>query len=167
MLTIRLARIGTKNKPTYRIIICEKGRDNYGKILENLGTYNTFTKALKVEEAKVKAWISKGAQLSATLNNLLITKGILKGDKKKSRRMNTEKIVKKRNDKVAADQKAVADAKVAAEAAAAKAKVDAEAAKAAAEAEAAKAVEAAAAPAVETPVAVAPVATEEKTEPAA
>ena len=145
MLVIRLARIGTKNKPTYRIIIAEKGRDNYGKILENLGTYNTFTKDLKVAEEKVKAWISKGAQLSATLNNLLISKGILKGDKVKSRRMNTEKIVKKRDDKVAADKKAVEDAKAAQDAATAKAKADEEAAKAATEA-------ASAAPSVETPV---------------
>jgi len=151
MLVIRLARIGTKNKPTYRIIIAEKGRDNYGKILENLGTYNTFTKDLKVEEAKVKAWISKGAQLSATLNNLLISKGILKGDKVKSRRMNTEKIVKKRDDKVAADKKAVEDAKAAQDAATAKAKADEEAAKAAAGA-------ASAAPSVEAPVETAPAA---------
>jgi small subunit ribosomal protein S16 len=138
MLVIRLARIGTKNKPTYRIIIAEKGRDNYGKILENLGTYNTFTKDLKVEEAKVKAWISKGAQLSATLNNLLISKGILKGDKVKSRRMNTEKIVKKRDEKVAADKKAVDDAKAAEEAAKAAAKAAEEAARAAAAAPAAE-----------------------------
>lgn len=146
MLTIRLARVGTKNRPSYRIIICEKGRDNYGNILENLGTYNSFTKALKLEEEKLKAWISKGAQLSATLNNLLITKGIIKGEKQKSRRMNTEKIVKKRTDKEAADKKAAEDAKAAEEAAAAKAKADAEAAKAAA-----------AAP-VEAPVAAEPVA---------
>jgi small subunit ribosomal protein S16 len=152
MLVIRLARIGTKNKPTYRIIIAEKGRDNYGKILENLGTYNTFTKDLKVEEEKVKAWISKGAQLSATLNNLLISKGILKGDKVKSRRMNTEKIVKKRDDKVAADKKAVEDAKAAQDAATAKAKADEEAAKAEAATAKVAAETAAAAPAAETPV---------------
>jgi small subunit ribosomal protein S16 len=123
MLTIRLGRIGTKNKPSYRIIICEKGRDNYGNILENLGTYNSFTKDLKIDEAKVKEWISKGAQLSATLNNLLITKGIIKGEKMKSRRMNTEKLVKARADKEAAGKKAIEDAK-AAESAAAKALAD-------------------------------------------
>lgn len=134
MLTIRLARIGTKNKPVYRIIISEKGRDNYGKILENLGTYNPFTKDLKVEEAKMKTWISKGAQLSATLNNLFITKGIIKGDKVKSRRVNTEKLVKGRADKEAADKKKVEDAKAAEEAAKAAAIAEAEAAKAAAEA---------------------------------
>jgi small subunit ribosomal protein S16 len=148
MLTIRLARIGTKNKPTYRIIICEKGRDNYGKILENLGTYNTFTKDLKLEEEKVKGWIAKGAQLSATLNNLLITKGIIKGDKMKSRRMNTEKLVKARTDKETEAKKKAEDAKAAEEAAKAAAKAAEEAAKA----------EPAAAPAAETPAETAPAA---------
>lgn len=131
MLIIRLARMGTKNKPTYRIIICEKGRDNYGKILENLGSYNTFTKELKLEEEKAKGWIAKGAQLSATLNNLFIDKGIIKGEKMKSRRLNTEKLVKARADKEAAGKKAVEDAKVA---------------------ESAAKAEPAAAPAVKTPV---------------
>ncbi|HTX86720.1 MAG TPA: 30S ribosomal protein S16 [Candidatus Nanoarchaeia archaeon] len=117
MLIIRLARMGTKNKPTYRIIIAEKGRDNYGKILENLGTYNTFTKALKAEEEKIKSWIAKGARLSATVNNLFIDKGIIKGEKIKSRRMNTEKLVKARADKEAAEKKKIEDAKAADEAA--------------------------------------------------
>ncbi|MDD4901969.1 MAG: 30S ribosomal protein S16 [Patescibacteria group bacterium] len=146
MLVIRLARIGTKNKPNYRIIITEKGRDNYGNVLENLGTYNTSTKALKLEEAKVKAWISKGAQLSATLNNLFIDKGIIKGEKMKSRRMNTEKLVKARADKDVAAKKKIEDDKAAAEAAKA-------AEIAAKEAEAAAKAEAAAAPVVENPVA--------------
>jgi small subunit ribosomal protein S16 len=155
MLVIRLARIGTKNKPTYRIIISEKGRDNYGKILENLGTYNTFTKDLKLAEDKVRAWISKGAQLSATLNNLFITKGIIKGEKVKSRRMNTEKLVKARTDKESAAKKAVEDAKTASDKAIADKAAEELAAKA-------KAEEAVAAPVAETPVvenpAVAPIA---------
>jgi small subunit ribosomal protein S16 len=129
MLTIRLARVGTKNRPSYRIIICEKGRDNYGKILENLGTYNTFTKDLKLEEEKLKGWVSKGAQLSATLNNLLVSKGIIKGEKMKSRRNNTEKLVKARTDKAAEAKKKEEAAKVAAEAAKAAEKAAEEAAK--------------------------------------
>jgi small subunit ribosomal protein S16 len=157
MLVIRLARIGTKNKPTYRIIICEKGRDNYGNILENLGTYNTFTKALKLEEAKVKAWIAKGAQLSATLNNLFIDKGIIKGEKMKSRRMNTEKLVKARTDKEAEEKKKAEDAKAAAEAAKAAEVAAKEAAKAAEEAAKAKPAAAPTAPAIETPAPESPV----------
>lgn len=141
MLSIRLARIGTKNKPFYRLILCEKGRDNYGNNLEILGTYNSYTKELKIEEEKIKSWMAKGAKLSATLNNLFLDKKIITGVKKqKSRRLNTEKILKKREDV----KKKEADAKAAAEAAAAKAAEEAAAAKAA---EAAAAAETAAAPA--------------------
>ncbi len=120
MLSIRLARVGTKNKPFYRLILCEKGRDNYGNNLEILGTYNSYTKELKIEEEKVKAWLAKGAKLSATLNNLLLDKKIISGVKKqKSRRLNTEKILKKRED--VKKKEADAAAKAAEEAAAKKA----------------------------------------------
>jgi small subunit ribosomal protein S16 len=145
MLSIRLGRIGTKNKAFYRLIICEKGRDNYGNNLEVLGTYNPYTKELIIEEEKIKTWMSKGAKLSPTLNNLFIDKKVVLGatvKKQKSRRINTEKILKKREDV----KKKEADAKAAAEAAAAKAAEEAAAAKAAAEAAAA---EAAAAPVAE------------------
>lgn len=146
MLTIRLGRIGSRNKPAFRIIVCEKGRDNYGNILENLGAYNPRSKELKVDAEKVNAYISKGAQLSPTLNNLFIDKGIIKEAKKmKTRRVNTERLIKKRADA----EKAKADAKAAEEAAKAAAKAAEEAAKVAAE-EAAKAAEEAA-PAVEEP----------------
>lgn len=135
MLVIRLSRIGAKNNPFYRLILCEKGRDNYGNNLEILGTYDSKKKDLKVDADKVKAWMTKGAQLSPTLNNLFIDKKIIdaKAKKVKTRRANTEKLVKKRED----EKKKAADAKAAEEAA-----------KKAAE-EAAKA--AAAAPAVEEP----------------
>jgi small subunit ribosomal protein S16 len=154
MLAIRLARIGTKNNPFYRLILCEKGRDNFGRNLEILGTYDSKKKDLNVDAEKIKAWIAKGAQLSPTLNNLFIDKKIIdaKTKKMKTRRSNTEKLVKKRDE----DKKKAADAKAAEEAAkkAAEeaAKAEAEAAKAAAAAPAAEEPKAAEAP-VETPVA--------------
>ena len=81
MLTIRLSRIGKKNLPLYRVIVSEKGRDPWGKCLEILGSYNPTTKALKVESEKVNAYIAKGAQMSPTINNLFIDKGVVKVDK--------------------------------------------------------------------------------------
>lgn len=99
MLSIRLARIGTNKRPFYRIIICERGRDIYGKALEILGTYNPFTKDLQVDSEKIKEWMSKGAQLTATLNNLFIDKKIIDNKKKvKTCRLNTVKLVKKREE---------------------------------------------------------------------
>lgn len=108
MLAIRLARVGTNKKPFYRIIVCEKSRDNYGRALEILGTYNPFSKDLQVKTEKIKDWVAKGAKLTPTLNNLFIDKKIIdKGEKIKSHRLNTEKLTKKRAE---AENKAKAEA---------------------------------------------------------
>jgi small subunit ribosomal protein S16 len=84
MLTIRLSRIGKKKKPMYRLIISEKGRDPYGRSLEILGSFNPFSKELNVEQERIKYWISKGAQMSPTVNNLLIDKKVIEGKKVKA-----------------------------------------------------------------------------------
>ncbi len=81
MLIIRLSRIGKKKKPIYRLIISERARDPYGRALEILGSYNPFTKELISKKDRIKYWVSKGAQLTPTVNNLLIEKGVLKGEK--------------------------------------------------------------------------------------
>ena len=84
MLAIRLARVGTKNKPLYRVIISEKHKDLYGHALEILGSYNPHTKELKINSEKTKYWLSKGAGMSATVNNLLLEKKIIEGKKVKA-----------------------------------------------------------------------------------
>lgn len=84
MLTIRLSRVGKKNKPMYRLVISEKARDPYGHALEILGSYNPHTKELVVKGERVKYWISKGSQMSPTINNLLLEKGIIEGKKVKA-----------------------------------------------------------------------------------
>lgn len=84
MLTIRLSRVGKKNKPLYRVIISEKHKDLYGDSLEILGSYNPHTKELKIDAEKTKYWLSKGAGMSATVNNLLIEKKIIEGKKLKA-----------------------------------------------------------------------------------
>ncbi|MDO8668183.1 MAG: 30S ribosomal protein S16 [bacterium] len=84
MLTIRLSRIGKKNKPLYRLVISEKKKDLYGDSLEILGSYNPHSKELKINAEKTKYWLSKGAGMSATINNLLIEKKIIEGKRVKA-----------------------------------------------------------------------------------
>lgn len=84
MLTIRLSRIGKKNKPLYRVVISEKAKDLYGDALEILGSYNPHTKELKINVEKIKYWLSMGAGMSPTVNNLLIEKKIIEGKKVKA-----------------------------------------------------------------------------------
>lgn len=81
MLTIKLAKIGKKNKKIFRVIICEKTQDPYGKALEILGSYNPYNKELIIKADRVKYWISKGSSMTPSVNNLLIEKKIIEGKK--------------------------------------------------------------------------------------
>lgn len=139
MLMIRFQRIGRKNDAAFRMAVLPKASGpKAGKYVDLVGTYNPKTKAMTVDGARIKDWVSKGAQVSPSLHNLLIKNGVLEGTK-------SAKVVSQKNLEKNIKAKAEAEAKEAA----AKEAADAKAA-AAAEAEAAKAAEeAAAAPAPE------------------
>lgn len=84
MLTIRLSRVGKKNMPMYRLVVSEKGRDLYGRSLEIVGSYNPHTKELVAKGDAIKDYISKGASMSATVNNLLLENKVIEGKKVKA-----------------------------------------------------------------------------------
>jgi small subunit ribosomal protein S16 len=86
MLTIRLSRVGKKKRPSYRLIVSEKGRDPWGSQLEILGQYDPLATPKKIafDAERVKYWISKGAQTSATVRNILIDQKIIEGEKAKA-----------------------------------------------------------------------------------
>lgn len=100
MLTIRLTRVGKRKQPLYRFIVSEKGRDPWGKALEILGQYNPHTSPATVvlKEDRVKHWLSKGAQASDTVWNLLVDRKIVEGEKRRKvviSKRRKEKIAKK------------------------------------------------------------------------
>lgn len=118
---IRFQRIGRKNDPAFRIAVLPKAAGpKAGSYVDLVGTYNPKTKAVTLKPDAIKDWISKGAQVSPSLHNLLVKEGVIEGAK-------TAKVVSKSNL-----EKNIA--KKAAEEAAAKEKADAEAAAAAAKA---------------------------------
>ena len=80
---IRLQRVGKKKLAAYRLVISEKARDTKDVYLELLGTYNPHAKenAFLPNAERIQYWISKGAQLSPTVNNLLITHNVITGVK--------------------------------------------------------------------------------------
>ena len=107
MLTIRLSRVGKPKQPVYRLIISEKGRDTWGRALEFLGQYNPRAnpKYINFNAERVKYWLSKGAQTSDTVRNLLIDQKIIEGKK-----TSPVAISKKRRTKLAEKAKAAASA---------------------------------------------------------
>jgi small subunit ribosomal protein S16 len=82
MLMIRFQRIGRTNDPAFRIVVLEKERAaKAGNIVELLGTYNPRSKALTLNEERVKHWIAMGAQPTGSIHNLLINKKVIEGKK--------------------------------------------------------------------------------------
>jgi small subunit ribosomal protein S16 len=82
MLTIRFQRTGRKNDASFRIVVSEKARHPLaGNPLAVVGSHNPKTKKTIIKEDEVKHWLSKGAQASGTVNNLLVSKGVLDGKK--------------------------------------------------------------------------------------
>lgn len=81
---IRLQRTGRKHEPTFRVVLTDsKNGPKSGKYLENLGWYDTRldNKLEQLNLEKIKYWISKGAKLSVTLHNYLVTKKAIEGKK--------------------------------------------------------------------------------------
>ena len=70
---IRLARTGRKNVSRFRIVAIDGPNQRDGKFLEILGNYNPQKnpKLFTVNTERVAYWISKGAEVSETIHNLL------------------------------------------------------------------------------------------------
>ena len=83
MLKIRLQRVGRVHEPSFRLVLTDsKNATKSGKYLEILGNYD----ARRGEKSEFKAdrityWMSKGAQVSDTIHNLLISKKVIEGKK--------------------------------------------------------------------------------------
>jgi small subunit ribosomal protein S16 len=73
VLIIRLARIGARKQPHYRVVVIDKERARNGRSVEVVGIYNprTTPATIDVKRDRVDYWVSKGAQLSNTVRRLL------------------------------------------------------------------------------------------------
>jgi small subunit ribosomal protein S16 len=72
VLMIRLARIGARKQPYYRVVVIEKERARNGRPVEVVGTYNPRTSPASVElkRERIDYWISKGAQMSSRVSKI-------------------------------------------------------------------------------------------------
>ncbi len=73
MMSMRLTRIGSKNRPAYRIVVVDSERPRESRAKEYIGTYNPTAEpaVVKIDVAKAQAWIAKGAKPSETVQSLL------------------------------------------------------------------------------------------------
>lgn len=70
---IRLARIGSKKQPSYRIIVTDSENINLSNHIEQIGFYNPRAEKenLKVDIAKYDTWIKNGAKPTDTVASLV------------------------------------------------------------------------------------------------
>jgi small subunit ribosomal protein S16 len=70
---LRLARMGSKKRPFYRVVATNSGSRRDGRPLEFLGHYNPMTNpaTVLIDQEKVKKWLDMGAEPTDTVRNLL------------------------------------------------------------------------------------------------
>ncbi len=82
---IRLQRVGRKHEPVFRLVLTDsKNGPKSGKYLEVLGSYDPRqdNKLEQFNIVKIKEHISKGAKLSDTVHNFLVTRKAIEGKKR-------------------------------------------------------------------------------------
>lgn len=78
MLRIRLRRMGSKNRPFYRIVVADARAPRDGEYVDMVGIYDPLTEpfTLRVDADKVREWLRKGAQPTDTVARLLTRAGV-------------------------------------------------------------------------------------------
>ena len=77
---LRLKRMGSKQKPFYRVVAADSRCKRDGKAIEEIGIYNPVANPAEVkfnEEVALK-WLSNGAEPTDTVRALLSNAGIMK-----------------------------------------------------------------------------------------
>ena len=70
---IRLARLGAKKKPSYRVVVIDKERARDSRSVEVVGFYNPISQppVVNLKHERIEYWLKSGAQPSETVTRLL------------------------------------------------------------------------------------------------
>jgi small subunit ribosomal protein S16 len=75
MVSIRLARGGSKRRPFYHVVVSDSRSPRDGRYIERVGFFNPQARGqeeeLRLDEARIDYWVSKGAQPSERVVSLL------------------------------------------------------------------------------------------------
>lgn len=80
---IRLARLGAKKSPFYRVVVADSRSPRDGKFIEVIGTYNPLTNPaeIKIDNEKAQKWLKNGATPTQTAKALLVKSGAIDAKK--------------------------------------------------------------------------------------
>ncbi|MTI12409.1 30S ribosomal protein S16 [Sansalvadorimonas verongulae] len=75
MVTIRLARGGSKKRPFYHLTVADSRNASTGRFIERVGFFNPQARGqeerLRVDTDRVDHWVKQGAQMSDRVKQLL------------------------------------------------------------------------------------------------
>lgn len=75
MVTIRLSRGGAKKRPFYQIVVADVRSARDGGYVERIGFFNPIAvggeQRLRIDEARAKHWLERGAQPTDRVAQLL------------------------------------------------------------------------------------------------
>jgi len=79
MVKIRLRRVGSKGKPSYRLVVADSRAPRDGAFINIIGHYNPLTDpaTVVINEEEALKWLRQGAQPTATTARLLTKAGIM------------------------------------------------------------------------------------------
>jgi small subunit ribosomal protein S16 len=75
MVTIRLARSGSKKRPYYHVTVADSRNSRDGRFIERVGFYNPVARGkdevLRLDLERIDYWISQGATTSERVAQLI------------------------------------------------------------------------------------------------
>ncbi len=75
MVTIRLSRGGSKKRPFFHLNVSDSRTSRDGRFIERVGIFNPIASGaeerLRVDQERIDYWVSKGAQMSDRVANLV------------------------------------------------------------------------------------------------
>jgi small subunit ribosomal protein S16 len=71
--TIRLKKMGTKGKPHFKIIVCDKHKGRNAKAIEEIGFYDPSKNPalIKIDKQRADYWVGVGACMTDTIKSIV------------------------------------------------------------------------------------------------
>ena len=75
---MRLARVGSKKNPIYRVVVADSRSPRDGRFIEIVGRYNPQTdpSTIELDANKINGWLAKGAQPTVPVARLMKAAGL-------------------------------------------------------------------------------------------
>jgi len=92
MVKIRLRRVGSKKKPSYRLVVADARAPRDGVFIDIIGHYNPLTnpETVTIAEDKARHWLEQGAQPTDTAARLLAKAGIIEESEARKEKIKTD-----------------------------------------------------------------------------